>query len=198
MIRKSSGVRFMTLWWEQFIAYKDQFMFGIHIKAFFAFLLTIFIDIIGGNAVVLFLYGMFATLNLLLGMFAAGVYNEFDTRRVGYWFRKIVGQLLVVFLIGVFFHMIYQTSGVAFYLTNWLLIIYSIVDLGSIVDKLDRLGVPVHPVVLMFLRLIRRKVAIDVSNLLQDPEVREHIERALSECHGKECGGEHLKQDHNR
>lgn len=164
---------------EFLMEYWERFMHGFSIKAIIAAGLTAFTEYTGGHHVVLLLYLLFTTLDLLLGMSAAVIYKQFCGKKLNRWLRKVCTQLFVVVLFAALLKMLFYTASVELTLTNWLLFIFSIMDFASVMDKLVYLGAPVPPVVQLMVGSVRKRVAHKVSELLHDEELEHHIEKAL-------------------
>lgn len=154
-------------------------MHGFSIKATIAAGLTAFTEYTGGHHVVLLLYLLFTSLDLLLGMAAAVVYGNFCCRKLNRWLRKVCTQLFVVVLFAALLKMLFYTASVEITLTNWLLFIFSIMDFASVMDKLVYIGAPVPPVVHVIMGSVRRRVAHKMSAILSDEDVKERIEKAM-------------------
>lgn len=154
-------------------------MHGFSIKATIAAGLTAFTEYTGGHHVVLLLYLLFTTLDLIFGMSAAVIYKQFCGRKLNRWLRKVCTQLFVVVLFAALLKMLFYTASVEITLTNWLLFIFAIMDFASVMDKLVYLGAPVPPVVQLMVGSVRRRVAHKVGELLHDEELKHHIEKAM-------------------
>lgn len=154
-------------------------MHGFSIKASIAALLTMFTEYTGGHHVILLLYLLFTALDLILGMAGAVVYGNFCCKKLNRWLRKVCTQLFVVVLFAALLKMLFYTASVEITLTNWLLFIFAIMDFASVMDKLVYLGAPVPPVVNVIVGSVRRRVSRQLSHVLHDEEVKEHIEKAM-------------------
>lgn len=185
VLRKTSGM--FAEWRDHFMEQKEQLLFGFPVKAALATALTVFVEFFGGNVTVLYIYIFFALADLLMGVFVSAVYGNFDPRRLGYWFRKMAGQAFFALGVGLCCQAYYQTSDTRFFITNWIIFLYIVVDFISVTHKLDKLGVPVGPWVKIFLMIARKKVATDISGLLKDPSARAEIEKALATLMAQEA-----------
>lgn len=154
-------------------------MHGFSIKATVAAVLTAFTEYTGGHQVVLLLYLLFTSLDLILGMLAAVVYGNFCCKKLNRWLRKVATQLFIVVLFAAMLKMLFYTASVEITLTNWLLFIFAIMDFASVMDKLVYIGAPVPPVVHVIVGSVRRRVSKQIAHVLHDEEVKEHIEKAI-------------------
>ena len=154
-------------------------MHGFSIKASIAALLTAFTEYTGGHHVVLLLYLLFTTLDLVLGVTASIIYGNFCCNRLNRWLRKVATQLFIVVLFAALLRMLFYTADIELTLTNWLLFVFAIMDFASVMDKLVELGAPVPKVVEVMIGSIRRRMAEKLSSVLHDESIKDELVTAM-------------------
>lgn len=170
--------------------YVEQLMTGASIKVFFASVLTFFTNVLYGDKVVFMIYLAFALLDLVLGVTKAIVYDSFNPKYLLYWVKKLGTHMLLILLLGLLCNAFFHTSGVTVSFVNWMLFICSTTELASIIWNLKSLGMPVPPVVDVFLKVLRKRASSHIAQCFGDDEMRQEIEKALQQYKScNDCSG---------
>lgn len=160
-------------------SYFRNIMEGIEYKALVATILTAVADFTGAHEMVIILYMVLVTVDLLLGIFIAVVTNTFCCNKLNRFLRKLSVQLFLVLVFASLFKMIFHTAGIDIAIVNWLLLLFGVCECVSSVEKLVLIGAPVPPVVLVMLGLVRRKLAHKLADVFNDDKLTEEIEKAI-------------------
>lgn len=175
--------------WNTVVTYMRNLCFGFEYKAAIATVMTVFTDVLGGHAVVLYGFFALATIDMLLGVLRAVVFQNFETRLLGKWMVKLSVQMFLASVILLFFHMLSVTAGVTIAIANWLFLLFAFNDLCSIVSKVESLGFRIPTPITVLLHLLRRRTAFDIAQYLRVPEMREHIEHEIAKSQAAERKG---------
>lgn len=167
-------------WWDSVVYYLEQIVTGAWVKAIAATITAFFLEYLHGDVSVLYIYIGFALVDIILGRFAAKRLGVYDTRKIKYWARKQSTHLFLLIMVGLLSHATLRTSGYDLAAVNWFLLFLTYVEAASIEDKLKILGWPVHPLIHKIFGAMRKKASRDFSVLLNDPDICDELERALS------------------
>lgn len=160
--------------------YWGGILYGFPLKGVLAAIVTFATDSLNLSAVVFYWYCAFTLIELVTSVLKSVALHQWDVKVFSYWIYRVVTQMLLVALVGGMFHMVADTMGWVIAGANWVLILCSIVDLGSIIDNLRLVGAPVPPFIDVLFKGIRRKGAVHLGNLLDDPAAAEALERSLA------------------
>lgn len=172
--------------WNTVVTYMKNLCFGFEYKAAIAAVITVFTDVLGGHVVVLYGFFTLATIDMLLGVLRAVVFQNFETRLLGKWMVKLFVQMFLASVILLFFHMLSVTAGVTIVIANWLFLLFAFNDLCSIVSKVESLGFRVPIPIKVILDLLRRRTVFDIAQYLRVPEMREQIEHEITKAQANE------------
>lgn len=160
--------------------YLMDIWYALPIKGAIAAALAFFTDSLGGTVEVFYIYCFFLTLDLLLGIIKSLVFKNFNIHMLNRWMIKVLVQFIVATVLGLFFYMFHQTSGIMIAIINWVFLIYAFADVSSILDKFEQLGINLPVPAKLIIKLLRRKASRQIANILDDPEAAEEIENIIS------------------
>lgn len=160
--------------------YIGYFFRWFPVKAALASVVTYCTMYFGVEPVVFYWYCAFSTLDLLVGMWYAAMVHASYLRFARLWFYRLSVQLAIIALIGGLFHMVFAITGRLVEVVNWMLLLCSLVDLGSALDKLAFMGVPLPQFLMPVINAVRRRTAYHIGNVVHDPKLTEELSAVLS------------------
>lgn len=184
--RPNNAAEYFAGVWGSSMYYLEQLAEGAWLKAIFATLTAFFIEYLHGDVQVLYIYLGMSAADLHFGRKLAKRLGTYDPRKMKYWLRKQMTHFMLVLIAGALAHQAFRTEGFDFSVVNWVLMFLTYVEAASIEDKLKTLGYPIHPVIHRVFALMRRKAVHDFSKLIDDPELREELEKALESKRSQE------------
>jgi len=128
---------------------------------------------------VLYAYCALMFADLITGIIRAIVYRQFCISKINRWVLKVGVQFFVATIIGVFFFMFEKTSGISIYVINWIFLMYAISDLTSTLENLENVGIKLPAPIKLIIKLLRKKTAIHLATIFDNPEAAKEIEEAL-------------------
>lgn len=153
--------------------------YNLPIKATLAGALTWFVQSTGLSLTVLWWYALITVLEFAVTTCEKITYHQWKKSHLSHWVYRVSTQLTLAALVGGLFHMIGETTGSTYAGINWVLILCSTVDFGSIVESLVKIGAPVPPFMAVVSRAFKRWSAVYLGNMLSDPKARKELEKAL-------------------
>lgn len=165
--------------WNSCMYYIEQILEGAWLKTVLTTLSLWFLEFLHGDLHVLYIYLGVSFVDLFLGRKLAKKLGLYDRRKMKFWARKQFTHFTLVVLFGMVGHATFRTSGYDASIANWILLFLTYVEAASIEEKLNDLGYPVHPLLHKLFRIMRKKTVYDFSRLVDDPETREELEKAL-------------------
>ena len=160
--------------------YLEQLMFGMGLKSAISAMLLFFTEFLYGNTVVLSIYFVMVSIDLMLGIARACLYGVFQYKILLHWMFKIVTHILLIVVLGLLCNSMYHTTGLTFSVVNWLLFCCTITETVSIIYNLKRLGCPVPFFVDKVMVLLRKRAAKHIAAAMDAPDLRQDIEDLLS------------------
>lgn len=168
-----------TSTYNDVIKYLGQLMFGVWIKILLGGLLTVFTNIFFGDIVIAGFYAIFLAADLFLGVLYAKVVGTYTKRKLYGFVKKVVTCAIMLIIIGIISHSLFRITDVVIAMINWLMFVFILTEAVSIIDNLEKLGMPVHPVIKVVMKALRHKSASYFCNILDTPEMIEELEKAL-------------------
>lgn len=161
------------------IQYLGQLMFGVWIKILLGAVLAAFTNIFFGDIVIAGFYAIFLAADLFLGVLYAKVVGTYTKRKLYGFVKKVVTCGIMLIIVGIISHSLFRITGVVIAMINWLMFVFILTEAVSIIDNLEKLGMPVHPVIKVVMKALRHKSASYFCNIMDTPEMVEELEKAL-------------------
>ena len=159
--------------------YWSNIMYNIHVKAVLAGILTWFTEATGLSATVFLWYAAFTLIEFIVTTAEKVMYKQWSKAHLSHWVYRVTTQLVLAGLVGGLFHMLGETTGSTYAGINWVLILCATVDFGSIIESLIKIGAPVPPFMTVLAHAFKRRSAVYLGNMLNDPKARAELEKLL-------------------